>query len=330
MKWEHNPYAKACRDTSDLLGIAPGHYHLWASHTATTLCALVQTDLRSQFYKTPPAKKSKPSLQPGFSLGKDRVTDNQARSTSRLQVLEARKKEVITEVCSPGTTPLPTPSQNQVRRKAEDEIYQKENTQDPVDEWIAVPLRDSSLYYKNGNPRPASKGRLLLRVLTSGKVKRSGGRRKGRKRDRSRGIPVEGPGEPNPEIVEGKNKEDDPIQTPNVDRDKMILFSFIKHVILGEMNKETQNGPTQHTGEAGLEPHTVLAEKHGSNGQGTFFYLAKDTCVMLFEIPQDDDPVVNKTIQENRLSAGLGVTLTKHITSENTAEFAKTCGASGI
>jgi len=72
MKWEHNPYAKACRDTSDLLGIAPGHYHLWASHTATTLCALVQTDLRSQFYKTPPAKESKPSLQPGFLLGKDK------------------------------------------------------------------------------------------------------------------------------------------------------------------------------------------------------------------------------------------------------------------
>jgi hypothetical protein len=57
-------------------------------------------------------------------------------------------------------------------------------------------------------------------VLTSGKVKRSGGRRKGRRRKRSRGIPAEGPGEPSPEIAEGENKEDDPIHTPNVDRDK--------------------------------------------------------------------------------------------------------------
>jgi len=33
---------------------------------------------------------------------------------------------------------------------------------------------------------------------------------------------------------------------------------------------------------------------------------------MLFEIPQDKDPDANKTIQENTLSTGLGVTLTKH------------------
>jgi len=149
----------------------------------------------------------------------------------------------------------------------------------------------------------------------------------------------------------------------------MIRFSFIKHIILGKMNKETQNGPT-HTGKAGLEPptphkdttsrehpaepeteigaacfkpgtalllqnplnqdtydpdqalsrpmgsmkygDTVLAERHGSNGQGTYFYLAKVTCVMLFEKFQDNDPDANKTIQENTLSAGLGVILTKH------------------
>ena len=136
---------------------------------------------------------------------------------SKFWRLHCRKKEVNAEVSSPGTTPLPTPSQNQVRRKTEDEIYQKENTQDPVDERIAVPLRDSSLYYKNGNPRPASKGRLLIRVLTSGKVKRSGGRRKGRKRNSCRGIPDVRPGVPNPETAEGENTEDDLIQTPNVD-----------------------------------------------------------------------------------------------------------------
>ena len=40
VKWELNPYAAACRDTLDLLGTAPDHYHLRASHTVTTLCAL--------------------------------------------------------------------------------------------------------------------------------------------------------------------------------------------------------------------------------------------------------------------------------------------------
>jgi len=57
---------------------------------------------------------------------------------------------------------------------------------------------------------------------------------------------------------------------------------------------------------------TVLAEIQGSRGRGTVFYLARVTCVMFFEIPQDDDPVLKKIIQENTLSSGLGVTLTKH------------------
>ena len=56
---------------------------------------------------------------------------------------------------------------------------------------------------------------------------------------------------------------------------------------------------------------TVLAERQGPSG-GTFFYLARVTCVIFFEIPQDDDPVLNKIIQENTLLSGLGVTLTKH------------------
>ena len=88
--WERNPYAEASCDTSDLMGIAPGHYHLWANHTARTHCALVQTDLHSQFYKTPPVKELKLSLQPEFLLGKLKVIKNQVRSASRLQVLEAR------------------------------------------------------------------------------------------------------------------------------------------------------------------------------------------------------------------------------------------------
>ena len=68
---ERNPYAEACQDSSDLLGIIPGHYNLQANNTADVLCALVQTDLHSQFYKSDPASETK---VPGYSLGKDRVT----------------------------------------------------------------------------------------------------------------------------------------------------------------------------------------------------------------------------------------------------------------
>jgi len=62
VQWEPNPYALACGDTSGLMGIVPGHYHLRASATATTLCTLVRSDLRSQFYKTPPLKEPSPTL----------------------------------------------------------------------------------------------------------------------------------------------------------------------------------------------------------------------------------------------------------------------------
>ena len=134
-------------------------------------------------------------------------------------------------VSPPETTSLSTLSQNQGRPKTNYEIYQEVITQDPIDERIAVPLKDNSLFYKNGNPKPPSTGRLPIRGLTSRERKRPGGRNKGRRRDRSRGIPAEGPKELNPETAERTNKEDDPIQTLNVDRDKMILFSFIKYAV---------------------------------------------------------------------------------------------------
>ena len=55
---------------------------------------------------------------------------------------------------------------------------------------------------------------------------------------------------------------------------------------------------------------TVLAEKHGPDGR-SYFFLATVTCVMLFEISQDEDPDANKIIQENTVSTGFGFTLTK-------------------
>jgi len=202
-------------------------------------------------------------------------------------------------------------------------------------------------------------------------MKRPGGRKKDRRRNRRRGSPAEVIKELNPEIAERTNELDDPIQILNPARDRMLLFSFIKHAV-GMKNIETHTEPihkTNHLGDASSEPptqhmamlprehpvdlatetgapcfepntalllqdplnhvtydpgktlsrsigslkqgDTVLAEKHGPDGRGNFS-LAKVTCVMTFEIPQDEDLVANKTIQENMLSTGLGFTLTRH------------------
>ena len=91
VQWELNPYAMVCGDSSGLMGIVPGHHHIWASTTATTLCTLAKTDLRSQFYKTPPTRESSPTSQPAWSLGKENIINSQKRFASRRQALEARK-----------------------------------------------------------------------------------------------------------------------------------------------------------------------------------------------------------------------------------------------
>jgi len=57
---------------------------------------------------------------------------------------------------------------------------------------------------------------------------------------------------------------------------------------------------------------TILAERLGVRGQGSFFYLARITCVMFFEIPQDEHLVLIQSTQKDTFSTGLGVTLTKH------------------
>ena len=190
----------------------------------------------------------------------------------------------------------------------------------------------------------------------------------------------------NPETASRRNEDDDSIPSLN-DRERMLLFSFVKYTV-GKKTQETRLGSTYNTnhigsvssepltqymttvpredpvemeteiGTACFEPstalllqdplnqdtydpcqalsrpigsmtygNTVLAERHGSDGRGPCFFLAKVICVMLFEIPQDKDPVANKIIQANTLSTGLGVTLLTTTTYDNTAEFTKPRGA---
>ena len=151
------------------------------------------------------------------------------------------------------TTSSFTLSQNQERPRTDNDIHQEASAQEPTYEEIAVPLKDNNLFYKNGNPKPPSTGRLLIRGLTSRDRKRPPGRKKDRRRDRRRGSPAEVLKEPNPEITEKTNEGDDPIQTLNPARDRMLLFSFIQYAI-GIQNRETHTGPiysselpTQHT-----------------------------------------------------------------------------------
>jgi len=151
VQWELNPYAMVCGDTSGLMGIIPGHHHLWANTTATTLCTLVQTDLRSQFYKTPPTRESSPTLQPLWSLGKEKVISSQKRSASRRQALEAREYARKVATSPLVTTPSSTISQNQGRPTTDDDIHQAASAQEPIYKEIAVPLKDNNLFYKNGN-----------------------------------------------------------------------------------------------------------------------------------------------------------------------------------
>jgi len=356
-----------CGDTSGLMEIVPGHHHFWANTIATTLCTLVKTDLRSQFYKTPPTRESIPTLQPLWSLGKEKVIKSKKRFASCLQALEARECAMNVATGPLVTTSSSTLSQTQGRPTTDDDIHQEASAQKPINEEIAVPLKDNNLFYKNGNPKPPSTGRLLMRGLTTKERKRPGGRKKDRRRDQRRGSPAEVLKVLHPEIAERTNEVDDPIQTLNSARDRMLLSLFMKYAV-GIKHRETHTGlihktnhfgdasskpPTQHMamlprehpvdlGASCFEPNTglllqdplnhdtyvpgktlsrsigslkhgdeVLAERHGPDGRGNFF-LAKITCVMLFEIPQDKYPDANKIIQENTLSTGLGFTLTEH------------------
>jgi len=214
VQWELNPYAMVCGDNSGLMGIVPGHHHFWASTTAITLCTLAKTDLRSQFYKTPLTRESSPTSQPVWSLGKGKIVNSQKRFASRHQVLEAREnaRNVAT---SPGmvTTSLSTPSQNQGRPDTDDDIHREARAQEPINEETAVPLQDNNLFYKNGNPKPPSTERLLIRGLTSKARKRPGGRKKDRRRNRRRGSPAKVLKELNFEIAERTNEVNDHIQT---------------------------------------------------------------------------------------------------------------------
>jgi len=179
VKWERNPYADANQDSSELLVIVPGHHLLRANNTAVDLCASMQTDLCSQFCKRDPTPESKTLL---YSLGRDRVIENQARSATRLQTLEEKQKEVNVIANPKGLTPtirsIQSPKQG---KNLEEDIGDKdETTNDPVEIPIEVLLRDTSLFYSNGQPKPSFTGQRPIAEPTNRRMIRQGKRGKGK------------------------------------------------------------------------------------------------------------------------------------------------------
>jgi len=228
-----------------------------------------------------------------------------------------------------------TLSQHQERPRASVDIHQEASAQEPTYEEIAAPLKDNELFYKNGKPKPPSTGRLPNRGLTSIERKRPGGRKKDRRRDRGRRSNVEVPKGFNSETPEKTHKGDELTQPLNPTRNRSSELPIQLKASLPEepgteigaacfgphtalLLQDPLNHDTYDSGKALSQPigeiehgDIILAEKKGTDGRSKFF-LTKVICVMLFEIPQDEDPDANKILQEKTLSKGLGLTLTKH------------------
>jgi len=126
VQWELTPFASVRGDTSKLMEITPGHHNFQASATAMEFCTLTETDLRSQFYRTPPIKESKPTLEPSWSHGNRKIRNNQVRLASRRQALEASEIARNVAISPLATTAMSSPSQNLGRPNQDDDIHRPE------------------------------------------------------------------------------------------------------------------------------------------------------------------------------------------------------------
>jgi len=71
--WEANPHFKGGGDNLLLLEVVPGHFLFHANLFATELCALAESDLRSQFYKLPPMEEASTPSPPSLWIDGPRV-----------------------------------------------------------------------------------------------------------------------------------------------------------------------------------------------------------------------------------------------------------------
>jgi len=154
VKWERNPHAETNQGSSKLMVIVPGHRLLKASIIAVDLCASMETNFYSQFYKLDPTLEA---ITPRWSQVETRKT----RPATRPHAMDKKHDEVndkesplVNEKDSPTPTSRPTQNSQQGKNLEEDAGNKEERANGPAETPIAEPLRDTCLFYSNGQPKP--------------------------------------------------------------------------------------------------------------------------------------------------------------------------------
>jgi hypothetical protein len=230
-----------------------------------------------------------------------------------------------------ATASQPTLSQHCERIRARNNIPKEKNSiHKPTPEEVEFSSRDKDRLHKSDPTAQIPK-----RGLTSRERKRPGSRERDRRREQGRTPNVVAPKEPNPEtsekIIGGEEpsqplnlacyrKPDLPTQQidpspeePGTENGAACFGPQTLLLVQNPMNQSTYDSrtsltrPIERIGQGSM----VLAEKQDSKGRSILF-PARVTCLMMFEIPQDDDPEANKSLQKKILSKSLGLTITRH------------------
>ena len=223
--WEPNPRFQDGGDNLLLLEVVPGHYLFHASPFAVDLCALTESDLRSQFYKLPPIEEASTSSPPspwsddprGNGATIKRRERYAAQKLARVakekdliisSVMEQLVKDVMTGFRNGAIAPRP--SQEPGRPETDLGAPSMPQASPPIaGETISY---DHNLYYRNGNPKPKidPTARPLPRGLTSKARKRLGGRNSKRRRNKRRRPSCEDPVASNTATIDTRQGGDEP------------------------------------------------------------------------------------------------------------------------
>jgi len=222
IRWGSNPHSRDGGDNLQLLEVLPGQHLFQANPHALTVCNLVESDPRSQFYKSPPIlEDSTPSSlpfqrwdglipEPPYLLGNSRTIKRRELYAARRQGRDIEEKEQIVMTIPRDNAIAPSPDPRQGR--PDTNLGVPSISQGPTLTETEATLHDNNLFYRNGNPKPKidPTARPLARGLTSKARKRLGGRKRNRRRNQ-RGRPSdEVSKEPNPTILRGHREETNP------------------------------------------------------------------------------------------------------------------------
>jgi len=239
------------------------------------------------------------------------------RSTSRLRVHSTKEQAERAYIKPTATASQSTLSQYCERTRARNDIPKGKNSiQKPTPEEVAISSRDKDRFHKSDPTAQIPK-----RGLTSRERKRPGSRERDRRRVQGRTSNVVAPKEPNLEtskkIIGGEEpsqplnpacyrKPDLPTQQidpspaePDTETGAACFGPQTLLLVQNPMNQSTYDSrisltrPIERIGQGSM----VLAEKQDSKGRSIFF-PARVMCLMMFEIPQDDDPEANKSLQK--------------------------------